>query len=238
MSQQMTPSGETHLNFTFRFKENHFRMPHIHIHLLSLFYDFPHMNLPNVWIIDHKDSFTWNLAELVRATGMATPQIIPNDSRNIDPIIRSGEKIILSPGPGIVHDSCHQPTFRLLERLPESTPLLGICLGHQIMGVHFGAQLEQLASPLHGCREDAIHTEESPLFAMIPSKFETGLYHSWRLSRHPLPDCLCITAQDQQGNILAIQHHSRPWFGIQFHPESILTPLGGSTLSNFLSLRP
>ncbi|MFR2286569.1 MAG: glutamine amidotransferase-related protein, partial [Akkermansia sp.] len=76
------------------------------------------MSQPNVWIIDHRDSFTWNLAELAAATGMAVPRVVPHDSPGLEHAVRKGEKVILSPGPGVVHDSCHRATFRLLRRLP------------------------------------------------------------------------------------------------------------------------
>lgn len=110
------------------------------------------MSQPNVWIIDHRDSFTWNLAELAATTGMAVPRVVPNDFPGLEEAVRKGEKVILSPGPGVVHDFCHRATFRLLRRLPPDIPVLGVCLGHQILGVCFGAALEQLPSPLHGAR--------------------------------------------------------------------------------------
>lgn len=96
------------------------------------------MSQPNVWIIDHRDSFTWNLAELVRRTGMAVPRVVSNESPELEQAVQAGEKLILSPGPGTVEDDCHRATFRLLERLPRFTPVLGVCLGHQILGVRFG----------------------------------------------------------------------------------------------------
>lgn len=111
------------------------------------------MSQPNVWIIDHRDSFTWNLAELVRRTGMAVPRVVSNESPELEQAVQAGEKLILSPGPGTVEDACHRATFRLLDRLPRFTPVLGVCLGHQILGVRFGARLEHLSRPLHGARE-------------------------------------------------------------------------------------
>lgn len=121
------------------------------------------MSQPNVWIIDHRDSFTWNLAELAATTGMAVPRVVPNDFPGLEEAVRKGEKVILSPGPGVVHDFCHRATFRLLRRLPPDIPVLGVCLGHQILGVCFGAALEQLPSPLHGARAQIRRSGPSPL---------------------------------------------------------------------------
>lgn len=194
------------------------------------------MSQPNVWIIDHRDSFTWNLAELVRSTGLAVPRVVPNDFPVLEQAARKRDKIILSPGPGVVHDPCHQATFRLLNQLPPDVPVLGVCLGHQMLGVHFGATLEQLPEPLHGARAIIRRREESPLFSRLPGEFPAGLYHSWRLARSPWPDDLIVTAEDGRGTVQAIRHRSRPVYGIQFHPESILTPSGSLMLRNFLTL--
>ena len=194
------------------------------------------MSQQNVWIIDHRDSFTWNLAELVRVTGMAVPRVVPNDSPELERAVQAGEKLILSPGPGVVRDACHRATFRLLDGLPPFTPVLGVCLGHQILGVHYGAELEHLSRPLHGARESIRRVASGPVLDGLPEEFPAGLYHSWRLAPAPWPEDLAVTARDSRGNIQAIRHKSRPRYGIQFHPESTLTPDGALLLRNFLSL--
>ncbi len=194
------------------------------------------MSQQNVRIIDHHDSFTWNLAELVRMTGTAIPRVVSNESPEIEQAILTGEKFILSPGPGTVEDACHRATFRLLERLPCFTPVLGICLGHQILGVHFGARLEQLSRPLHGAQALIHKTAECPIFDGLPEQFPAALYHSWRLSADSLPEELIVTATDSEKNVQAVRHKHRPLYGVQFHPESILTPDGERILRNFLSL--
>lgn len=154
------------------------------------------MSQPNVWIIDHRDSFTWNLAELVRRTGMAVPRVVSNESPELEQAVQAGEKLILSPGPGTVEDDCHRVTFRLLERLPRFTPVLGVCLGHQILGVRFGARLEHLSRPLHGAREFIRRTEQCPILEGLPEQFPAALYHSWRLASFPWPAELIVTARD------------------------------------------
>lgn len=194
------------------------------------------MSQPNVWIIDHRDSFTWNLAELVRTTGMAVPLVMAADDSRLEQAVTGKAPLILSPGPGTVHDACHRPTFRLLDKLPPNVPVLGVCLGHQILGVHAGAELEQLTEPRHGCRATMYKREPSPLLEGLPGAFQAGLYHSWRLAHTPWPDELAVAAVDAEGHIMSIRHRRLPRFGIQFHPESILTPEGGLIMRNFLHM--
>lgn len=123
-----------------------------------------------------------------------------------------------------------------MDRLPRFTPVLGVCLGHQILGVRCGARLEHLSQPLHGARELIRRAERCPVLEGLPEEFPSGLYHSWRLAAFPWPEELAVTARDSGGNVQAIRHRHRPFYGIQFHPESILTPDGEALLRNFLSL--
>lgn len=198
------------------------------------------MSQQNVWIVDHKDSFTYNLVELVRRAGDSCIRVMDNEEAVFllgrEPV----DRIILSPGPGVVTDVSHAATYALLKKLPSGIPVLGVCLGHQIIGVFFGASLEQLKAPLHGVQE-RIYQEKPDketilLYEGMPHSFEVGLYHSWRLSSKGLPECLSVTARDEIGNILSIQHREKNWHGIQFHPESILTPEGVQLMKNFLYL--
>ena len=114
--------------------------------------------------------------------------------------------------------------------------MLGVCLGHQILGVRFGARLEHLSQPLHGAREFIRRTEQCPILEGLPEQFPAALYHSWRLASFPWPAELIVTARDSGKNVQAIRHRHLPLYGIQFHPESILTPDGEALLRNFLSL--
>lgn len=198
------------------------------------------MSQQNVWIVDHKDSFTYNLVELVRKAGDSCIRVMDNAEASFllgrEPV----DRIILSPGPGVVTDASHAPTYALLEKIPSHIPVLGVCLGHQIIGVFSGASLEQVKAPLHGVQErlyrEKSHKAAILLYEGLPHSFEVGLYHSWRLSSKGLPECLSVTARDEAGNILSIQHREKNWHGIQFHPESILTPEGLQLMKNFLFL--
>ena len=195
------------------------------------------MSQPNVWIIDHRDSFTWNLAELVRVTGMAVPRVVSNLSPELEQAVQAGEKLILSPGPGTVKDECHQATFRLLDRLPPCTPVLGVCLGHQLLGYFAGAEVSRAPYVMHGKSSDIIH-DGSGLFTGLPNPMTVGRYHSLVVqSKEDEPNSrFTVTSRGPEGEVMALRYNDRPWVGIQFHPESILTPDGKSLLRNFLSL--
>ncbi len=185
----------------------------------------------NILLVDNQDSFTYNLVELVRELGGYHTTILPATEVQTAHLL-TAEAVILSPGPGMPHE--HPACFRLLDTLPLSTRLLGVCLGHQILGLHHGATLEHLPAPRHGMQGEALSDGASLLFHGLPSTFPVGLYHSWQLCSDPIPGTLAVTARDREGRILAISHRQLPRHGIQFHPESILTPHGAAIMRNFL----
>lgn len=193
------------------------------------------MSQLKVWIIDHRDSFTYNLAELLRSLHQPV-SVIKNEEALPRLSDCRPDLLILSPGPGIVTDAKHAPTFSLLEQTPPSVPVLGICLGHQIIGTFFGATLAPVHPPLHGVEETAIQQADDPLFHGIPAHFPVGLYHSWRLSRDSMPDCLAVTSADREGHILSFKHKTKNMRGVQFHPESFLTAQGAAIMQNCLDL--
>ena len=131
--------------------------------------------------------------------------------RNWNRRFRRGKSLSCLPGPGTVEDACHRATFRLLDRLPRFTPVLGVCLGHQILGVRFGARLEHLSRPLHGARGFIRRTEQCPLLEGLPEQFPAALYHSWRLAAFPWPAELMVTARDSGKNVQAIRHRHLPF---------------------------
>ncbi len=182
-------------------------------------------------IIDNFDSFTFNLIELLARFGVPY-EILKNDKITARSL-RSYDRVIISPGPGTPSEAGNLK--EVLHSIASELPILGICLGHQALAENFGGKLIQLAHPLHGVRAIAtIHDREDPLFRGLPSQIDVGLYHSWRICPTSLSDELLVTATDNEGNILAIRHRHYPVFGIQFHPESIMTPFGPQILQNWL----
>ena len=181
-------------------------------------------------IIDNYDSFTYNLCHAVEAAG-AKIDVMRNDHIDMRRVAAS-DKIILSPGPGIPSEAGDMP--EVLERFAFTKPILGVCLGHQAIGEHFGARLENLAHVFHGV-QTPISLGDDYLFESLPRTIEAGRYHSWVVSREGLPDELEITALSDEGQIMALRHRMADIRGLQFHPESILTPQGGIIIRNWIN---
>lgn len=183
-------------------------------------------------IIDNYDSFTYNLAHLVRSLG-AEVSVFRNDQFQL-PQLQTFHKIILSPGPGIPSEA-----GRLLDTIRHyagQKPILGVCLGHQAIAEAFGGTLTNLDEVFHGVATPCMQTMEDVLFHDIPKSFMVGRYHSWVVSDDDLPDCFEVTACSNEGQIMALRHRHYDIRGIQFHPESVLTPEGPRIIANWLSL--
>lgn len=183
-------------------------------------------------ILDNYDSFTYNIVHAVRALGVE-PEVFRNDKIALEDVA-AYDKIIISPGPGIPSEAGILP--RLLERYCTEKPILGICLGHQAIGECFGAKLRNLPTVYHGVRSEAHLVCDDYLFAGVPCNFEVGRYHSWVVDRETLPPCLEVTALSQDGEIMAMRHKEYDVRGVQFHPESILTPYGTTIIENWLNI--
>ena len=183
-------------------------------------------------IIDNYDSFTYNLSHLVKELG-AEVCVVRNDRFNLDDI-DAFDKIILSPGPGIPSEAGLQ--LDVIRRYAGKKPILGVCLGHQAIGEAFGGTLENLSEVFHGVATPCHIIAEDPLFKGIAPDFEVGRYHSWVVSRENFPDCLEVTAVSDEGQVMALRHRTMEIHGIQFHPESVLTPEGRIIIQNFLAL--
>lgn len=182
-------------------------------------------------IIDNYDSFTFNLAHLLKKLG-AEVDVVRNDQFEL-PALERYDKIVLSPGPGIPSEA--GLLLDVIRAYAGRKPMLGVCLGHQAIGEVFGAKLENLAEVYHGVATDCEHFSNDPIFNGMPRHFEVGRYHSWVVSKDGLPDCLEVTATSPDGNIMALRHKRYPVHGIQFHPESVLTPLGRQIVGNWLN---
>ena len=186
-----------------------------------------------ILLIDNYDSFTYNLYQLMRRLGQEV-EVRRNDKVTLSEI-DSGKwnMIVLSPGPGTPDDagiSC-----QVVERFAGKLPILGICLGHQVIGQVFGAHIVRAPEPCHGKTGLILHEDDS-LFKGLEKAFPAGRYHSLIVDKKSLPDCLTVTAHNKEGLIMGLRHKEYPVFGLQFHPESILTPDGAKLLENFFSL--
>jgi anthranilate synthase component 2 len=183
-------------------------------------------------IIDNYDSFTYNLAHLVRELG-AEVDVIRNDQFEL-PQLEPYSKIILSPGPGIPSEA--GLLLDVIRTYAGKKPILGVCLGHQAIGEAFGGQLENLSDVFHGVATEGTQLENDEMFYGLPRRITMGRYHSWVVSREKFPECLEITAESDEGQIMALKHRDMNIRGIQFHPESVLTPDGKKMLQNWLYL--
>ena len=183
-------------------------------------------------IIDNYDSFTYNLSHLVKELGVEVT-VLRNDQFSLDKI-ETYSKIILSPGPGIPSEA--GLLLDVIKTYAGKKPILGVCLGHQAIGEAFGAKLENLSDVFHGVATPCHIIVDDPIFSGIERDITIGRYHSWVVSNEDLPDCLEITAISNEGQIMALRHRERNIRGIQFHPESVLTPDGKKMLQNWLYL--
>ena len=183
-------------------------------------------------IIDNYDSFTYNLSHLLKELG-AEVTVFRNDQFAL-PQLEAFDKIVLSPGPGIPSEA--GLLLDVIRTYAGRKPIFGVCLGHQAIGEVFGGRLENLSDVFHGVATEGTQLGNDPVFEGLPRRITMGRYHSWVVSREGFPDCLEITAESDEGQIMALRHREYDIHGIQFHPESVLTPEGRQILSNWLAL--
>jgi anthranilate synthase component 2 len=188
-----------------------------------------------ILILDNYDSFTYNLVHTVRSLGYTDIDIIQNDKIDPDNVAKY-DKIILSPGPGIPEEA--GLLLPLINRYATSKSILGVCLGHQAIGVVFGAKLENIPHVFHGVQTSIKIIGSDALFNELPKEIEVGRYHSWVVSNEDFPAHeLEITAIDNENRIMAMKHKRLDIHSVQFHPESILTPQGTTIVNNFLMIK-
>lgn len=187
-----------------------------------------------ILVFDNYDSFTYNLVHLVEKILHQKVEVWRNDELPLEKVAVY-DKIILSPGPGIPEEA--GLLLPLIKEYAAQKSILGVCLGHQAIGQAFGGTLVNLSTVYHGVATPVTLTEagkSASLFAGLPQELEAGRYHSWVVSEENFPGELEITARDENGYIMALQHKSLDVQGVQFHPESVLTPLGETILANWL----
>ena len=187
--------------------------------------------MQHVLLIDNYDSFVHNLAHLVQALG-AEVTILRNDEvAHIN--LANYTHLLLSPGPGLPEEA--GDLLSLIRRAAGQLPILGVCLGHQAIAQCYGASLFQHSQPLHGTESRCLLLTEDNLWANLPNEITVGRYHSWSVCE-PLPHALEVTARADDGTVMAFRHRSLNLRGVQFHPESILTPFGAEIIDNWLTI--
>ena len=187
-----------------------------------------------ILLIDNYDSFAYNLYQFVGTVDPAV-RVARNNKITVEGIRKlHPSHIILSPGPGYPKDAgvCVDAAVELGKEIP----LLGVCLGHQAICEAFGARISYAKRLMHGKQSDITLDSECPVFRGMPQRIKAGRYHSLAAVRDTVPDCLRIAAETDDGEIMAVMHNKYPIYGVQFHPESILTPDGMQIIRNFLSL--
>lgn len=183
-------------------------------------------------IVDNYDSFTYNLSHLIKELG-AEVEVIRNDQFLL-PDLERFDKIVLSPGPGIPSEA--GLLLDVIKAYAGRKPILGVCLGHQAIGEFFGGRLVNLSDVFHGVQTPAVIAQPADkIFAGLPRQIPVGRYHSWVVSAEGMPDCLEVTATSPEGQVMALRHKQFDVRGIQFHPESVLTPEGATMISNWLN---
>jgi len=187
-----------------------------------------------ILMIDNYDSFTYNLVQYLGELGQEV-KVFRNDALTVEDILKlNPKKIVISPGPGRPEDagiSCE-----LIRKLAGKIPILGVCLGHQAIGYVYGAKIIGAKNLMHG-KTSKIYHNKKEIFKNIPNPFLATRYHSLLVDKKTLPSCLEITASTKEGEIMSLRHKEFPVWGVQFHPESILTKSGKQILDNFIKLK-
>jgi hypothetical protein len=181
-------------------------------------------------IIDNYDSFTYNLAHLIKELG-AEVDVLRNDKFELEELEKY-DKIILSPGPGIPEEA--GLLLEVIRTYAGRKPILGVCLGEQAIGQAFGGKLTNLSEVFHGIQTNVKIKNKDYIFSGLPTEIPVGRYHSWVVDTEGFPEELVITAISSEGQIMALKHREYDVHGIQFHPESVLTPDGKQIVGNWL----
>ncbi|PIF05126.1 MAG: aminodeoxychorismate/anthranilate synthase component II [Draconibacterium sp.] len=183
-------------------------------------------------VIDNYDSFTYNLVHAIKKISGLPVTVFRNDKVDLKTLAEY-DKIVLSPGPGIPEEA--RLLLEIIKTFAPKKSMLGVCLGHQAIGEAFGAKLLNMNKVLHGIATPIELTNtKSVLYQGLPKRFNAGRYHSWIVQKEGLPDCFSVTSYDDEGFIMSMKHNTYDVEGVQFHPESVLTPLGEKMIKNWL----
>lgn len=185
-----------------------------------------------ILVFDNYDSFTYNLVHLIKDLGYTDIDVYRNDRINLSDVAKY-DKIILSPGPGIPSEA--GLLLPLIKEYAATKSILGVCLGHQAIGESFGAKLTNMEEVHHGVASDTALINSDYIFTGLHPTIEVGRYHSWIVDNQNIPECLTVTAVDCNSQIMALKHKKYDVHGVQFHPESVLTPMGNIIIKNFLN---
>ena len=191
--------------------------------------------MPKILVLDNYDSFTFNLVHIIRELGYDDQMdVFRNDKIELD-AVEAYEKVVLSPGPGLPGDAGIMP--ELISRYAPRKHILGVCLGHQGIAESFGARLYNLKEVLHGVATPTqIQVQEDPLFDGLPTHFQVARYHSWAVDPASINGNLKVLATDPEACIMALRHNTYNVYGVQFHPESVITEHGIKLMENWLAL--
>lgn len=185
-----------------------------------------------ILMIDNYDSFTYNLVQYLEGLG-APVRVFRNDAITVDRVAEMRPAgIVISPGPGRPENA--GISLALIERFSGTVPILGVCLGHQAIGMAFGGRVVSAGRLMHG-KTSTVTADGEAIYRGIRKPFQAMRYHSLAVDRESLPDCLRVTAESEDGEIMGLRHRTHPTEGIQFHPESIMTPVGKRLLRNFIN---
>jgi anthranilate synthase component II len=186
-----------------------------------------------ILVVDNHDSFTYNLVNILRKNKQLSFDVQKSNEVRIEKV-KAFDKILFSPGPDVPYNG--DVMWQIIQRYQSEKSMLGICLGFQAIGINYGAQLINLNTVFHGKSISIKIIENDPLFAGIPPGFNAGLYHSWGISADGFPDNLHVTATAEDGRIMALAHRRYDIRGVQFHPESVMTPDGERLLENWMRI--
>ena len=188
----------------------------------------------SILVIDNYDSFTYNLVHAIKKISGLPVDVFRNDEISLEEIEKY-DKIVLSPGPGIPEEA--GLLLDIIKAYAPKKSILGVCLGHQAIGEAFGGKLHNMKRVLHGIATPVeLTNNQSILFNDLPNTFDVGRYHSWIVQDEQLPECFEVTSYDNEGMIMSMKHKEFDVQGVQFHPESVLTPLGEKMIANWLGI--